>query len=149
MSPLPHLVPLLSDPTTPPDLAIDALEEYILSRRAKGDSLFQLSLALAELEASVGFVPASLTHHRLRHPPRRFLNKLAMSPTFHLLMIYPHSPLTSPLPRPPSSAICSLNLHPASKNREKISSNIAWVARLKLARRNLAEGARVHWVVRR
>ena len=45
---------LLSSPSTPTQLAIDALEEFILYRRSKGDTLFQLSVTLAELEAKVG-----------------------------------------------------------------------------------------------
>ncbi|KJE03993.1 hypothetical protein I311_02124 [Cryptococcus gattii NT-10] len=45
-----HLVALLSNPHTPADYAADALEEWIAHRRAKGDSLFHISLALAHLE---------------------------------------------------------------------------------------------------
>ncbi|WWC65273.1 uncharacterized protein I303_107890 [Kwoniella dejecticola CBS 10117] len=46
----PHLLSLLSSPATGTDSATDALEEWILHRRAKGDTLFDVSVGLAELE---------------------------------------------------------------------------------------------------
>ena len=49
----PHLVALLASPQTPADQATDALEEWILHRRGKGDTLFEVSVGLAELEDRV------------------------------------------------------------------------------------------------
>jgi hypothetical protein len=48
-----ELVAYLSFPSTSLDLASDALEEWILYRRSKGDTLFDVSLGLAELEEKV------------------------------------------------------------------------------------------------
>jgi hypothetical protein len=48
-----HLVPFLASPQTPFDAAVDALEEWILYRRTKGDTLFEMSIGLAELENNV------------------------------------------------------------------------------------------------
>ncbi|ORY31294.1 hypothetical protein BCR39DRAFT_527314 [Naematelia encephala] len=45
-----HLVPFLSSPQTPFDAVVDALEEWISVRRTKGDTLFEVSVGLAELE---------------------------------------------------------------------------------------------------
>jgi hypothetical protein len=47
------LAAYLSAPSTTLDLASDALEEWILYRRTKGDTLFEISLGLAELEEKV------------------------------------------------------------------------------------------------
>ncbi|WWC72666.1 uncharacterized protein I206_106630 [Kwoniella pini CBS 10737] len=46
----PHMLSLLSAPSTGSDSATDALEEWILHRRSKGDTLFDVSVGLAELE---------------------------------------------------------------------------------------------------
>ncbi|WVF67778.1 hypothetical protein IAT40_002539 [Kwoniella sp. CBS 6097] len=46
----PHLLSHLSSGQTGTDSATDALEEWILHRRAKGDTLFDVSVGLAELE---------------------------------------------------------------------------------------------------
>ncbi|WWC92401.1 uncharacterized protein L201_007358 [Kwoniella dendrophila CBS 6074] len=46
----PHLLSLLSSPQSGTDSATDALEEWILHRRSKGDTLFDVSVGLAELE---------------------------------------------------------------------------------------------------
>ncbi|OCF36017.1 hypothetical protein I316_02512 [Kwoniella heveanensis BCC8398] len=45
-----HLLSHLSSAQTGTDSATDALEEWILHRRAKGDTLFDVSVGLAELE---------------------------------------------------------------------------------------------------
>lgn len=63
-----HLVALLSNPHTPADYAADALEEWIAHRRAKGDSLFHISLALAHLEDIVSAPPLGPRSH-LQTPP--------------------------------------------------------------------------------
>jgi len=47
------LVAYLSAPSVRTDYAIEALKEYILYRRSKGDSLFEVSIGLAELEEQV------------------------------------------------------------------------------------------------
>jgi len=49
-----HLPAYLSSPATQRDAAVDALEEWILHRRAKGDTLFEVSVGLAEIEDKVG-----------------------------------------------------------------------------------------------
>jgi hypothetical protein len=49
----PHLLALLGSPQTPSSYATDALEEWILHRRSKGDTLFEISVGLAELEDRV------------------------------------------------------------------------------------------------
>lgn len=49
------LISYLSGPQTSTPEAIDALEEYILHRRTKGDTLFDVSVGLAELEDRVSF----------------------------------------------------------------------------------------------
>ncbi|WVQ63417.1 uncharacterized protein L199_001570 [Kwoniella botswanensis] len=46
----PHLLSHLSSAQTGTDSATDALEEWILHRRSKGDTLFDVSVGLAELE---------------------------------------------------------------------------------------------------
>ncbi|WVQ70764.1 hypothetical protein IAR50_000286 [Cryptococcus sp. DSM 104548] len=46
----PNLIALLSSPQTPTSYATDALEEWILHRRTKGDDLFDTSVGLVELE---------------------------------------------------------------------------------------------------
>ncbi|TYJ55245.1 hypothetical protein B9479_004075 [Cryptococcus floricola] len=46
----PNLIALLASPQTPTSYATDALEEWILHRRAKGDTLFETSVGLVELE---------------------------------------------------------------------------------------------------
>ena len=56
----PHQIPkdliaYLSAPSTTLDTASDALEEWILHRRSKGDTLFDVSLGLAELEEKVSY----------------------------------------------------------------------------------------------
>jgi len=48
-----ELVAYLSAPSVRTDYAIEALKEYILYRRSKGDSLFEVSIGLAELEEQV------------------------------------------------------------------------------------------------
>ena len=48
-----HLPAYLSSPATQRDAAVDALEEWILYRRAKGDTLFEVSVGLAEIESKV------------------------------------------------------------------------------------------------
>ncbi|WVR08687.1 hypothetical protein IAU60_005745 [Kwoniella sp. DSM 27419] len=45
-----HLLAVLSAAQTGTDFATDALEEWILHRRSKGDTLFDVSVGLAELE---------------------------------------------------------------------------------------------------
>ena len=45
-----HLLDHLRSPQTSFDSAVDALEEWILHRRSKGDTLFEVSVGLAELE---------------------------------------------------------------------------------------------------
>ena len=52
----PQLISSLASPQTSADQAADALEEWILYRRAKGDTLFEVSVGLAELEDRVGVV---------------------------------------------------------------------------------------------
>ncbi|ORX40941.1 hypothetical protein BD324DRAFT_647844 [Kockovaella imperatae] len=47
----PYLVEFLRNPTTPFQAAVDALEEWILQRRSKGATLFEVSVGIAELEA--------------------------------------------------------------------------------------------------
>jgi len=49
----PHLVQYLVSPQTTEARAVDALEEWILTRRAKGETLFEISVGLAELEDKV------------------------------------------------------------------------------------------------
>ncbi|KAL7420865.1 hypothetical protein Q5752_004819 [Cryptotrichosporon argae] len=55
-----ELAALLAAPSTPLAYATDAVEEYILHRRAKGDTLFEVSVGLVELEdrAARHLVPA-------------------------------------------------------------------------------------------
>ena len=48
-----YLLDSLRSPNTAYDSAVDALEEWILGRRAKGATLFEVSVGLAELEAKV------------------------------------------------------------------------------------------------
>ena len=48
-----YLVDFLRAPHTPFDAAVDALEEWILQRRAKNVTLFEVSVGLAELEDRV------------------------------------------------------------------------------------------------
>lgn len=48
-----ELVAALSGPQTTLDQASDVIEEHILHRRAKGDSLYQVSRNLGDLEARV------------------------------------------------------------------------------------------------
>jgi hypothetical protein len=48
-----HLVPFLTSQETSAEQATDALEEWILFRRGKGDTLFEVSVGLAELEDKV------------------------------------------------------------------------------------------------
>jgi hypothetical protein len=48
-----HLITFLASPQLPTEAAVDALEEWILHRRAKGDTLFEVSVGLAELEDKV------------------------------------------------------------------------------------------------
>ncbi len=49
----PHFLSYLASPSTIADSATDALEEWILNRRSKGDTLFEVSVGLAELEDRV------------------------------------------------------------------------------------------------
>lgn len=69
------LVAYLSAPSVRIDYAIEALKEYILYRRSKGDTLFEVSIGLAELEEQVSY-PSTRTYlfgrpqytdHRLHH----------------------------------------------------------------------------------
>lgn len=46
-----HLISLVANRDTPETLVTDALEEWILHRRSKGDTLFEVSVGLAELES--------------------------------------------------------------------------------------------------
>lgn len=48
-----HLTSLVANRDTPESLVTDALEEWILHRRVKGDTLFEVSVGLAELESKV------------------------------------------------------------------------------------------------
>ena len=48
-----ELVALVSSPNTTQDQVVDALEEWILYRRNKGDTLFEVSIGLVELEEEV------------------------------------------------------------------------------------------------
>lgn len=50
-----ELVAYLSAPSTTSQYAVDALEEWILYRRSKGDTLFDVSVGLVELEQKVDF----------------------------------------------------------------------------------------------
>ena len=53
------LVAYLSSPSLKLEYATEALKEWILHRRSKGDTLFEVSIGLAELEEQVslgGFV---------------------------------------------------------------------------------------------
>ncbi|WRT70792.1 uncharacterized protein IL334_007791 [Kwoniella shivajii] len=79
----PHLLSLLSSPQSGIDSATDALEEWILHRRSKGDTLFDVSVGLAELEdrptdltppmgpfpLARSASPATILHHLLSQPP--------------------------------------------------------------------------------
>lgn len=47
------LLSLVASPSTSHDQIVDALEEWILYRRNKGDTLFEVSIGLVELEESV------------------------------------------------------------------------------------------------
>lgn len=47
------LIGYLSSPSTTSQYATDALEEWILHRRSKGDTLFEISVGLVELEEKV------------------------------------------------------------------------------------------------
>jgi hypothetical protein len=49
-----ELLSLVAAQSTSQEQVVDALEEWILYRRSKGDTLFQVSLGLAEIEGSVG-----------------------------------------------------------------------------------------------
>ncbi|RXK41920.1 hypothetical protein M231_00641 [Tremella mesenterica] len=46
----PHLLALIGSPQTSSEQAVDGIEEWILHRRSKGDTLFDVSVGLAELE---------------------------------------------------------------------------------------------------
>ncbi len=50
------VVAALKAPTTTPAIATDALVEFIGGRRAKGITLFQISVDLMEMLQEVGFV---------------------------------------------------------------------------------------------
>ena len=57
------LVAYLSSPSLQLEYATEALKEWILHRRSKGDTLFEVSIGLAELEEQVslgGFVSTLL-----------------------------------------------------------------------------------------
>lgn len=56
----------LSGPQTSTPEAIDALEEYILHRRTKGDTLFDVSVGLAELEDRVSLCTFTAAEDRVR-----------------------------------------------------------------------------------
>jgi hypothetical protein len=56
------LVAYLSAPSVRIDYAIEALKEWILYRRSKGDTLFEVSIGLAELEEQVSYFPALAAH---------------------------------------------------------------------------------------
>ena len=60
------LVAYLSAPSVRTDYAIEALKEYILYRRSKGDSLFEVSIGLAELEEQVSYLFPGLHHQEGR-----------------------------------------------------------------------------------
>ena len=49
----PYLIPSLVSPHSSCDQVTDALEEWISNRRTKGDTLFEVSVGLAELEDRV------------------------------------------------------------------------------------------------
>lgn len=68
-TPPPHLVALLANPRTPASYATDAIEEWIAHRRAKGDSLFTISLALAHLEDIVS-TPSRGPRSHTQTPPQ-------------------------------------------------------------------------------
>nr|ODN95966.1 hypothetical protein L204_03657 [Cryptococcus depauperatus CBS 7855] len=55
----PHLITLLSSAQTDINYATDGLEEWIIHRRSKGDTLFDVSVGLAELEDKI---PPHLTY---------------------------------------------------------------------------------------
>jgi hypothetical protein len=50
------LVAYLSAPSLKIEYATEALKEWILHRRSKGDTLFEVSIGLAELEEQVGWL---------------------------------------------------------------------------------------------
>jgi len=56
----PYLVAYLANPSTSTEQGADALEEWILYRRGKNETLFEVSVGLAELEAKVFRSPV---HH--------------------------------------------------------------------------------------
>lgn len=49
----PHLIQFVASTSNTVDSASEALEEWILTRRSKGDTLFEVSVGLAELEDRV------------------------------------------------------------------------------------------------
>lgn len=49
----PHLIQYIASPQTSQYHAAEALEEWIWQRRAKGDSLFEVSVGLLDLEDRV------------------------------------------------------------------------------------------------
>lgn len=48
-----ELVSLITSPSTSYDQIVDAVEEWIISRRSKGETLFEVSVGLVELEDRV------------------------------------------------------------------------------------------------
>ena len=65
------LVTYLSAPSVRDDYAVEALKEYILYRRSKGDTLFEVSIDLAELEEQVS--KSTLRHGLMSDTPPYFL----------------------------------------------------------------------------
>lgn len=49
----PHLIQYVASPANTVESASEALEEWIITRRSKGDTLFEVSVGLAELEDRV------------------------------------------------------------------------------------------------
>jgi hypothetical protein len=53
----PHLIQHVASQANTVESAAEALEEWILTRRSKGDTLFEVSVGLAELEDRVSRLP--------------------------------------------------------------------------------------------